>query len=484
MEMNIGRWERFPVNSAADAAIAWRPAHLLERAPSWLGSALLHVIVGLVLCQMPWQFTPPEDKNTNVVLKPPKPDPVEPDRPPPPPQVPPEYQYTKLPEDEVDTPGVLFPLDEPFVDLPRLKEIRPDEHPPLAIRKIALGTDGANGHIHGLYGCWGPADLRQLRRKRNPNDPQILPGMAWLARAQESDGHWDSQKWGANHNCDGGVTGLAILAFLGHGDTDRDSKYAPNVRRGLEWLQQRQTTDGSFGERFYTQGICTMAVCEAFALSGNPRWKQMAQRAVDYCCANQNANGGWDYAGNNPARVDTSVTGWVVMGIKAGVTAGLYVPDGAVQRIKKWLEESVNPDGTTGYTKTIGAQGSSPGTPAMTAAATLCRQFMGWTRHRPEMRSALAYLARQGPGVGPNCNLYYTYYATLAMFQAGEALWNNWEPALVKPLVDMQVKGRGLQFDGSWDTATTYGPHGGRVYTTAMAVFILETPNRFLRILQ
>ena len=43
-------------------------------------------------------------------------------------------------------------------------------------------------------------------------------GLEWLARNQESDGRWDSGKWrGGGHDL--GVTGLAILAFLGNGNS-------------------------------------------------------------------------------------------------------------------------------------------------------------------------------------------------------------------------------------------------------------------------
>ena len=135
-----------------------------------------------------------------------------------------------------------------------------------------------------------------------------------------------------------------------------------------------------------------------------------------------------------------------------------------------------------GVRSTDGEPGKpSGGSPAMTAVATLGRQFMGWKRDHPNMTKALAYLDRSGVTLE---NMYYTYYATLVMFQAGGEFWNKWNKAFRDPLIDKQVTGRGLEFDGSWDTDISYGAQGGRVYSTAMSVFCLEIYYRFLPLLK
>ena len=71
---------------------------------------------------------------------------------------------------------------------------------------------------------------------------------------------------------DVGVTGLALLAFLGEGSTMRGGKYRDNVRRGVKWLISQQGEDGLFGtnatgDYIYDHAIAALAMCEAYGLS-------------------------------------------------------------------------------------------------------------------------------------------------------------------------------------------------------------------------
>jgi len=453
---------------------------ILVRAPSWLGSAIVHAVIILILCQIPWNAGEKERAPIAVTSKPPEEEieeVEEPERP----EMPEEPEITdqRLPEaDMAFVPDV--EMDQLDIDVPGFNELDPEEDPPLAIAKIALGTDGASGHFHGIFGSRGGRGrkkslLRFGGSKRS--EKAVLDALGWLARHQESDGHWDSKRWGANGNVDAAVTGLALLAFLGHGETDTEGKYRRNVRKALHWLEDYQAPDGGFKARFYTQGICTMAACEAYAMTG--RWGSMAQKAVTHCCQNQNPMGGWDYGGNNPGRVDTSVSGWVMMGIKSGIAGGLDVPPKDIERIKNWLKTSTNADGTTGYAYAPGA--SAGGRAAMTAVGVLGKLFMGWRRDSAIVLKGLKYLK----GNLQLNNMYHTYYATLAMFQGGGEFWDDWNKKFRDPLIEKQVKGRGPELDGSWEPqGLNYGGHGGRVYATAMSVFCLEVYYRFLPVLK
>jgi hypothetical protein len=80
-------------------------------------------------------------------------------------------------------------------------------------------------------------------------------------------------------------------------------------------------------------------------------------------------------------------------------------------------------------------------------------------------------------------NLYYWYYATLALHQrqqAGEAAataWHSWNDQLTSALLSAQNVGG--PDAGSWNTNTLWGGYGGRVYTTAMAAMCLEVYYRY-----
>jgi len=476
-------------NHASAVALDERgTAHALERmtfaAPSWLASAVLHAVIFLIMCQIQWNTASRLESlvyNVRVDNKREREETVEPHIVPPrldpEPIDPIEANIDLAGNAMIDTAGPeLAMVDDP----PGLREYVDD----LPVVRPVIGLPSERSGYHGPQGspAWGFRDRTKVPGGWPPREPrkELIHGLEWLKNAQEPDGRWDSQKWGANHNCDAAVSGLAILCFLANGDTDREGHYRQTVARGLQWLVARQQADGGFGERFYTQGICTMALSQAYGMSGTTALKMPAQRAVDFCCANQNANGGWDYNGSNPERVDTSVSAWVVLGLKSACTSGLDVPQDSIDRVRQWLRESINPDGTTGYTKTIGAQGSSSGTPTMTAASTLCRQMMGWTSRDPEIIAALDYVQKAGPRLD---NFYHTYYVTLAMFQVkrvSSMYWVQWRRAFTDPLISLQVKGLGKELDGSWNPDTTYGAHGGRVYSTAMALFCLEVETIYL----
>ena len=80
---------------------------------------------------------------------------------------------------------------------------------------------------------------------------------------------------------------LALLAFLGAGETHRTGHYKETVRKGLRYLKQIQDPEGCFGPRTtnhftYSTAIATLAMAEAYAMTGSPLFKESAQRGVDF----------------------------------------------------------------------------------------------------------------------------------------------------------------------------------------------------------
>ena len=65
------------------------------------------------------------------------------------------------------------------------------------------------------------------------------------------------------------------------------SAAAKNVRAGLRYLMQSQADDGVFGTRathsfMYNHAIATLAMCEAFWMTRNPRYKKPAQDGLNF----------------------------------------------------------------------------------------------------------------------------------------------------------------------------------------------------------
>ena len=290
-------------------------------------------------------------------------------------------------------------------------------------------------------------------------------GLEWLAKNQESDGHWNAGKWGGGRH-DLGCTGLALLAFLGNGNSHKDGKYRANVRRAMDWLASRQQDNGNLGwTTFYEQGIAAMAICEDVALTPyDNRYRNVSAKAVGHILTQMGRNGGFGYKG--PGR-DTSVTGWQIMAIKSAYIAKIYPQFPRVKSILNYLNISYNPNGSTGY------QGRSSPNNTMTAVGMFCRIFLNYKKTHPEIRKSASLIVKSGPNVR---NEYYTYYATYCMFQMGGKVWEDWNNGFRDPLIALQEKSG--ENRGSWGK----GKHstGGRVYFTAINIMSLEVYQRYL----
>ncbi|MFP4056827.1 MAG: hypothetical protein ACLF0G_08155 [Candidatus Brocadiia bacterium] len=472
----------------------------LDRAPWWTISFLVHLLALLVMWRWPVQVTTRalETGPVEVGLRPTEAEaPPERDvRPPELPDIEPEPDAPTL-KGLAAPPRPAEPMGEPDLELPEPQELSPDVHRPVAaiaepaMTPVFAVRGPGEGPRRNIYGG-NPGD-RRPGAVGGPGgttlkaEQAVNLGLLWLAKAQEPDGRWSGKKWdGGEHAV--GVSGLALLAFLGAGYTPHRGLYRATVARGLAWLRSRQKPDGRFAwTTFYEQGIAAMAACEAYALSRIPALRRMAQRAVDYICAVQPPHGGFRYQGAvDRAHGDISVTGWQIMAIKSALAAGLDVPERAVERSRLFLRNVSRPDGRCAY-----LVGSDRADPATSAIGMLCKQFIGGDFH-DEIARCADYLLERASASGEGKNklagdLYYTYYATLAIYQMGPGgeYWFQWNRRFREPLVARQVHTerdeRGRFVEGSWAPAAHHwGGRGGRVYTTAMALLSLEVYYRLL----
>ena len=336
------------------------------------------------------------------------------------------------------------------------------------------------------------AGIAQSHGGTAETEAAVRAALKWLADNQAADGRWnprvhnagqDSSVLGrtrqaAGSRADTGMTGLALLSFLGSGHTHLDGPYRHDVRRGLEYLMRTQAPDGNLGghaaafEFMYCHAMATCALSEAYGMTRDERLRDSVRRAIGYTVSAQDPNGGgWRYRLGNPG--DTSQLGWQLMALKSADLAGISMPEATRQGIIRYLRSvsSGRYGGRASY-----RPGERPTRP-MTAEALVCWQFLGLRREHPACREASEYLADELPGEGAY-NLYYWYYATLGTYQLQGPHWQRWNEGLRAALVNRQIKEGPLA--GSWDINSVWGGHGGRVYTTAMAALTLEVYYRFL----
>ncbi|MEN8149028.1 MAG: prenyltransferase/squalene oxidase repeat-containing protein [Planctomycetota bacterium] len=325
----------------------------------------------------------------------------------------------------------------------------------------------------------------------------IDPALAWLEKSQQESGRWSSEMEGRK-GCDVGVTGLAVLAFLSNGETIRSGPHDKTVLNGVKWLMTTQDKDGFFGSnvevptshKTYGHAIATLALAEAYGMTGSVYLKTAAQRGVDCIYKMQNPYLAWRY-GYRPGDNDSSVTAWMVHALSSAKAAGLTVSQEAFDGARAWIEKATEPEyGRVGYT----SRGSGPARPpglmdkfpadrseSLTAMGVFARMLTGGDPRKSETIGKGIDLIRKVPlqwdESGGRIDMIYWHFGALAVHQAGGDLWKTWETAMKTQIADRQVK-EGEQ-KGSWPPVGVWGGEGGRVYSTAILTLTLETYRRY-----
>lgn len=357
----------------------------------------------------------------------------------------------------------------------------------------------------------------------NPASEQVVEqGLQFLERNQFEDGHWslnflpydlpegmteEKLALGTIH-ADTAATGLSLLALLGAGythlNTDSENDYAETVGKGLRWLLNNQQKDGSLFSvstdmdrysRIYSQGIATIALCEAYGMTHDSRLREPAQRSIDFILKAQTPQGGWRYTPEKNDGVwrgesDTSVTGWQAMALVSAKMAGLKVPDEAFKKLELWVKKA-SIDGGKRFCylpveKPLNDEMREWKKPsfAMTAEGLLMELYLNYDPQKPEFQDAVDYLMTNLPTVTTKRrDTYYWYYATQVLFHLNDARWKEWQTTLVQSLQNSQEKENEL-LRGSWDPAgpapDNWGMTAGRHYVTAMHLLMLEVYYRHL----
>jgi hypothetical protein len=225
--------------------------------------------------------------------------------------------------------------------------------------------------------------------------------------------------------------------------------------------------------------MATLALCEAYALTGDSRLKDPVERAVGFIVKARSKDGmAWRYS-PRASDSDTSILGWAVMALKSGKSVGIPIPQATMDGMFAWLKKvSKGTDGGLAF-YAFEKNGMSV-TPTMTAEAWACRQFLEVGGPGKASDEAARFLIQSKTDRG-QFNIYYLYYGTLAMYQHGGDAWTTWNGRVRDEVVRRQrIKGH---MAGSWDPDDSpYGSMGGRIYGTALATLTLEVYYRFLRL--
>jgi hypothetical protein len=400
----------------------------------------------------------------------------------------------------------LSSLSEPYVE--------PRPNPPLpAPRKVAFGyrtspikeriRDGSRGNI--------PAE------KMNRSIPTaITDGLKFLARYQMGNGAWGvgvypnkeldqmrtrESAWGQI-----GVTSLALLAFLGEGETwikdektNRLGMFAEPIRKGIQWVATQQDENGCFGAAFdaskttdnrgvYNHGLATLMMCEAAGLSADESLRLIAQRGLDYIIKTQTPEGGWNYQADPKGDSDTTVSGWQIQALLAGREAGLKVPEDVLKKAAEFLNAVTTPEGRVMFSL---KNDDKQEWPALYGVSLMLRQLLGEDPKSQPMRKLAEKLRDQIPQSKPawgknwkpspvarndddaraQIDPFKLYYSTYGMYYMGGKDWDNWHEALKRTACEMQDT---TIASGAWILNDGWSQCAGDVYSTALMIMSMQ----------
>ena len=332
--------------------------------------------------------------------------------------------------------------------------------------------------------------------------------LKWLASVQNPDGSWDGsanagagQKpagmpapfngkmnaapmmkagGGGNNRERTGLTGLALLVFLAHGETPKSKTYGNTVSKAINWL-----VNDPINKETYSNAIKAYALSEAYAMTGNYAIQGPLTKFMETLVKGQQKSGGYDYKYKaDEGRQDLSAAGWNYQAMKAAKGAHIEVEglDEAIERSITYLKSNAaKGNNGNGFQYDLAKPVSPKGKASMRPVGVLCLQLFG-EGDAKEIKDELETIATADLKAltwdnPPSQSLYAWYYATQCMFQAGGKMWKAWNNVFQKELKNNQNPVGYWEFPGKF-----HGPHdlAGKIYATCFCSLMLTVYYRYL----
>ncbi|YCM44256.1 hypothetical protein V2O64_23395 [Verrucomicrobiaceae bacterium 227] len=321
----------------------------------------------------------------------------------------------------------------------------------------------------------------------------VMASLRWLKETQNPDGSWVSgQKVG--------MTGLALLTFLGHCETAQSEEFGEAVLGAITYLVDKaMKNNGKMASDFkndhwcYEHSIAVYALAEAYTLcvkSFGENINQLEEAVLasgQFMINSQHIKGGWDYGYSEDSSRggDVSIVGWHLQALKACKYTGL--PFKNVEKCGKlgleYIERMQLSSGAIGYSApTLHGDGTT-----LAAVGGLCFQI--WKSSSTKVaRKACKFIEDEMKfdWNTADSDLYGHYYAVQAMINHGGKAWEKYNKLFRDQVLNNQNK------DGSYKPLNK----GGKInavaasfqgnsafavhYRTCLSTLMLEAYYRFL----
>ena len=325
----------------------------------------------------------------------------------------------------------------------------------------------------------------------------VIKGLQFIKSKQNKDGSFGKEN-------KVGITGLAILAYLGHCETPDSAEFGDSCLEAILYLVEQGTKQKGrlgkdTGHGTYEHAIGTYALSEAYSITkfGKrkiPRIRQVLQEAVPIIIAGQQKNGSWDYryrSFEQTSRWDISVAGWNIQALHAAKYTGLDFPgindamDLAMTHLRKHQDEN----GTFPYSNKVEDGERVKGKASLAGAGALALIIGTGNPKDRAVRKSLDFLLDNtkfdwNGGAGTEA-IYGWYYATQVCFQVGGTSWRKWNRGFQDVVIDQQLESGAWAPDGPKNqqrgAARSYGAKAdAELYRTALACLMLEVYYRYL----
>lgn len=303
----------------------------------------------------------------------------------------------------------------------------------------------------------------------------VSRGLEWLASCQNADGSLGTKYTVAS-------TGLALLAFLGNGETHETTRHHEVVTKAISFLMDRSVKAGGFlsnGEdgshECYEHAIATQALVEALAMiegAGQkfPHLESATRKAIGRIVEGTMRDGGWAYGYRIKTDGDLSLSNWQIQALwlaresgfsYSGVESSL---DSGVSFVLSMQDER----GAFRY-----RADHERGKPTLTGGALFSLQN-GRKQDDPVYFRGIEYLFESYSNASPGPS-YYAYYFNMLTFFHDEnrSRWAHYRDTFLPRLRQEQKP------DGSWPDESSITKTEGGVINTAWAILMLETFYRY-----
>ena len=495
-------------SEAIEQSVALKPPVLRgwfwTTVPSWLISTLVHVAVILILAA--WNIEPITNELRMMLVSTESTsdsDELE------------EFSIARSMTSEIDETSEESPSDSPVVDSAMAEAVADVSYsdavvanmPPISMPSLTQSlvpksgmAAQANVAMRAALNSRSKEAKRDLLSKYGGSldtEKAVSMALKWLALHQDP----QSGAWTLSHSvvckgqCDhagerrgslNAATGLALMCYLGAGQTHKEGEYKQNVFKGLSFLIRNMKFEkgqgswyaGSGGkglDDMYAHGIASIVMCEAYGMTKDPALRDAAQAGINFLGYAQNpSTGGWHYAPQGLG--DTSVVGWQMMALKSAAMSGFAVDLDVVRKANFFLDQMSFDEGASYHYSFSSKSRGSDYRPSTTACAILCRMYSGFPKDHPSIKAAVAKFSQAGPS---KTGTYYNYYATQVMKQVGGKEWESWNVRMRDQLLSTQTTTGHAAGSWFWEDGHSTNA-GGRLYTTCMATMMLEVYYRYM----